>query len=251
MTKHFFKKNNLGFTPLESLTLLKKLGNFLFKYRCEFKLFQKFNHKRNKFINPNFLTGFTVIEVTVVIFIFSLVGLAYLAFQSDVFNLSRVLRDVSNAQQDARQALKIWAQEIRSASPSSLGAYPLAEAESDTLTFYSDTDKDGLKEKIRYFLDGDKLKKGTIVPSGDPLTYNPANEQVKVLVSDVANEGTALFEYYDTDYDGTSAPLPEPVNILSVRLIKTNLLIDRDPSRPPPALTVSTQVTIRNLKDNL
>jgi len=36
-----------------------------------------------------------------------------------------------------------------------------------------------------------------------------------------------------------------------VRLVRITIKIDEDPNRPPAALTSTTQVSIRNLKDNL
>jgi len=45
--------------------------------------------------------------------------------------------------------------------------------------------------------------------------------------------------------------LGSPVDVSSVRLVKMNITIDRDPNRSPTPINVTTQVVIRNLKDNL
>jgi hypothetical protein len=50
---------------------------------------------------------------------------------------------------------------------------------------------------------------------------------------------------------GTSSPLTQPVITTNVRLIKINLMIDVDPNRAPVIKTYTSQVSIRNLKDNL
>ena len=42
-----------------------------------------------------------------------------------------------------------------------------------------------------------------------------------------------MFRYYDTNYDGTTGALPEPINISAVRLVKITLVIDKDPSALP------------------
>lgn len=180
-----------------------------------------------------------------------IMGAVIFAFQSDVFSLNRLLQRQLTSQQEARQVFKEMNWETRSMSPSSTGAYSLAEAATSSLIFYTDTDGDGLKERLRYFLAGETLKKGVIVPAGHPLTYNPNDEIINEAVHHIANGATPVFGYYDKDYDGTTAPLPSPVDLLAVRLVKVTLLIDADLAHPPGPLTMTTQMSIRNLKDNL
>lgn len=197
------------------------------------------------------IRGATLIEILVTIFIFSLIGFVIWAFQKDIFSLSDRLQGGLSVEQEVRKALKLMSAEIRSVSPSSVGAYPLAEVGSNSFTFYSDIDEDGLKERIRYFLDGDVFKKGILKPSGQPLAYNDGEEVVVDFVSAIVNGATTIFEYYDTNYDGTTAPLVAPINIPNVRLVKITLIVDRDPNRAPEAIELSTQISMRNLKDNL
>ena len=91
-----------------------------------------------------------------------------------------------------------------------------------------------------------------IKPSGNPLAYNPASETLSSLITNVMNgTSTALFLYYDKNYDGTSAALPIPVSIANIRLIKVSVVIDPNSAQPLKAMTITTQATLRNLKDNL
>jgi prepilin-type N-terminal cleavage/methylation domain-containing protein len=195
--------------------------------------------------------GFTFIEVLVVISITVVLLTVIVAFQSDVFSLNRLLQELLISQQEARQVFKVMNWETRSMSPSSIGAYPLAEAATSSLIFYTDLDDDGLKEQLHYFLEGGALKKGVIVPAGHPLIYNPADEKISEVVHNIANGPTSIFAYYDRDYDGVTSPLPPPVNLLAVRLVQVTLLIDSDSAHPPDPLLLTTQMSIRNLKDNL
>ena len=195
--------------------------------------------------------GFSVIEILVVIFILTLIGIAVWTFQKNVFSLNSYIASSLDAQQEARKVFKAWSAEIRSMSPSSVGSYPIAEASSTSFTFYSDIDNDGLKERIRYFLDGNAVKKGVLKPTGNPLVYNSINETVAEVIRDMANEATPIFDYYDTNYDGTTAPLAQPVSAIAVRLVKITLIIDKNSLRPPAPITMTTQVSMRNLKDNL
>ncbi len=199
----------------------------------------------------NSKSGFTVIEILVSIFILTLIGLAVFSFAKDIFSLNRITSDSLTAQGEARRALKSMSAEIRTASPSSLGAYALAQTATSSFTFYSNVDDDSLKERIRYFLDGTTLKRGIIKPSGTPLTYNPANEVISELIHDVANATTSIFSYYDENYDGTTQALIEPINISNVRLVKITVVIDKNPQKSLGPMTLTTQISMRNLKDNL
>ncbi len=190
-------------------------------------------------------------EVLVGIFVLTLIGLAVWAFQKDIFSLETILSSSITVQEEARRAFKPMGAEIRTLSPSSTGAYPILQTSTTSFTFYSNLDSEPLKERIRYFLDGTTLKKGVIKPSGSPLVYNPANETVTDLVHNLANGATPIFSYYDTNYDGTTPPLAEPINITAVRLVKIMLILDQDPSRSPGPIALTTQISIRNLKDNL
>lgn len=196
-------------------------------------------------------SGFSLIEILVGIGIFTLIGIAIYTFQRDVFSLNRVIVSNLSVQDEARRTLKVMSAEIRTASPSSLGAYALTQTATSSFTFYSNIDTDASKERVRYFLSGTTLKKGVIKPSGSPLTYNAANETITELIHNVAHTATSTFTYYDEDYDGTSPPLVEPIDVSAVRLVKITLVIDKDPAALPAPLTLTTQVSIRNLKDNL
>lgn len=198
-----------------------------------------------------FRSGFTIIEMLFGIAILIVLGLVLYAFQKDVFSINRVISESLTAQNEARRGLKMMSAEVRSASPSSVGAYALSETSSSSLAFYVNTDDDQLKEHVRYFLDGTTLKKGVTKPTGSPLVYDFNNEVITEFVHDIANGTTSLFAYFDESYDGTTDPLADPVNVSAVRLVKITIVIDKDAQEPPGAITLTTQVSLRNLKDNL
>jgi prepilin-type N-terminal cleavage/methylation domain-containing protein len=195
--------------------------------------------------------GFSLVEIIITIFVFSLIIVSVGAFQKDMFSLNGMLSGSLSIQDEARRALKTITAETRSASISNNGAYPISQATDTSFMFYCDVDNDSLKERIRYFLDGVTLKKGTLKPSGSPLSYNPANEKITELVHYMANGATPIFSYYDENYDGTTSPLGTPINIAMIRLLKITLIIDSNSQRPPAPVTFITQVSMRNLKSNL
>ena len=192
--------------------------------------------------------GFTIIETLFGVSIFVLVMLALTFFSRNIWSYNSFISAGLTDADTGRQTIKTMTSEIRTASAANTGAYVISLANVDAFTFYSDIDDDGLKEKVRYFLNGPLLQKGVIKPTGNPLTYS-GTETILTLVSNVTN--SSIFEYYNKDYAGTEAPLSFPVNIPSIRLIKITITTDKDANRPPAPMTFSTQVSIRNLKDNL
>jgi hypothetical protein len=144
------------------------------------------------------------------------------------------------------------AKEIRSAETGDDGAYPLAAAATSSLTFFADIDANGTREKIRYYIASTTVYRGVIKSSGSPATYNPNTESKKLLITGVQASSTLpMFQYFDSMYAGTSTPMTYPLNLTSIRLIKTSLIIDTDPTKSPTIRTYTTQASLRNLKDNL
>ncbi len=203
------------------------------------------NYKKNS-------KGYTLVELLVVVFIFSLITISLSRFTSDIFTLNFFLQGSLNAQIDMRHIVKVMVTDIREAGPSALGAYPIALASTSAMTFYTDADNDGVRDQVRYFISNGSLKRGVTAPSGSPLTYNIANEKLVTLASDIVSSSTLpLFQYYPSSYSGTTSPLSIPVDVPSVRLVKITVIIDKDPNRSPSTIITSSQVNIRNLKDNL
>lgn len=197
--------------------------------------------------------GVTLPELLVVVGITGIIVLALTSFQKDIFFNNKFATDSLTSAQDARSILRTMIAELRVTSPSSNGAYAIAQAATSSITFFSDTDGDGVKDQIRYYLTGTTtLKKGVVKPTGSPLVYNSANETFKTLAINLKNNSSSpLFEYYDSGYAGTSSPMTYPLDITRIRLVKINLLIDADPNRSPVPRTYTSQTSLRNLKDNL
>ena len=195
--------------------------------------------------------GFSLAEIVIVVAILGLIGVALATFQVDIWRQNSFLSNSIQAEQDARMALKRLVAELRQAAPSDTGAFAIALADKDKLTFYSDIDGDGNHERLRYFLATSTLKRGVLKPTGSPLGYVDANEQLGNAVVNLVNANNLIFNYYDKNYAGTSTPLVLPINLPNVRLVKILLSIEADPNRAPITTTYENQVSIRSLKDNL
>lgn len=196
--------------------------------------------------------GMTLVEIIVVLSILGIIMIIVSKFGVDVLSNNRYAQDSLITIQDARVILRTISKELRSASISNIGSYTISQAGTSSITFFSDIENDGLKEQIRYFISSSTLKKGIIKPTGSPLTYNSANEIFSILAYNVKNTASSpLFEYYNSSYTGSGNALSQPVTVSQVRLVKVNLLLDVNPYKSPIPRSYTTQVNIRNLKDNL
>lgn len=201
--------------------------------------------------NTRHPSGFTLVEILFGVGLMVLIVNAMYSLQRDFDATNRLLGSSIIGQQEAGRALKGMTNAIRTISISNLGSYPITQATDTSFTFFSDTNADGLKEQIRYFVSGTTLRRGSITPSGSPLTYNAANEVLQNVVEDLSNGATPVFAYYTASYDGTTSPLVSPIDLLSVRLVKVTLIIDKNGERSPIPATYTTQISLRNLKDNI
>lgn len=195
--------------------------------------------------------GFTAIELTTVIAIVGLLAVFAADFMRSVIVLDGETRGILLAQDDARRAFKQMVTDIRLTNYADNGAYPIVQADATDYVFYANVNSDGKAERVRYFLSGTSLKRGVILPTGAPPVYDPASEAVATIATDLDNGAVPVFDYYDSSYDGTTAPLPAPVSISAVRLVKITVVINKNAVRAPTDQAFSTQVSLRNLKDNL
>lgn len=203
------------------------------------------NMKKNYF---NKQKGFTLVETLLVAAILIFIVGVLTLFSRNIWFYNTFISGSLESINEGRAALKIMTAEIRTASSGNNGSYAISAASSTSFTFYSDIDDDGLKERVRYFLNGTRLQKGVLKPTGSPLGYT-GTESVTTLVSNVTN--ASLFNYYDENYEGTTAALSSPINVGAVRLVKITITIDKDINKDPAPATLSTQISMRNIKDNL
>ncbi len=200
--------------------------------------------------------GFSLVEILIVVSITVILLLVLSLFQRNLFFLRSVLQGQFDDQFNARKLVGGIIAEIRTISPAESGAYPIETASDSTLSFFTDLDSDGTKERIRYTLEGSDLVRGVTLPVGDnPPVYLDTNEATTTFMTSVVNLSLEpvepLFEYFDETYAGTSSPISSPVPVSDVRLIKVKVFLDSQPNRDPEPLEVESQSTIRNLRGSI
>ena len=195
--------------------------------------------------------GFSLLEVIIVVAMAVGVLFVVVSLRGSVGTLQDIISQKLESRRDLDQTFQILVTEIRSAGPSSAGAYPIEAAGSSTLTFYSDIDKDDIFEKVRYFLATSTIKRGVIEPSGNPLTYATSSEVVTTVVENlILSTSTSIFEYYDSAYTGLEAPMTIPIDVTRVRIVRVSVLADVAPGKAPKPTLFTNTITIRNLRSN-
>ena len=198
--------------------------------------------------------AFTLVELLVAIGIFVMITSIVAEYIFRSYEVNRFSLEMSDAIEYAKKGVEIMVKEVREASYGDNGDYPIAQADSQSITFYTDIDSDSEIEKVRYFLSGVNLIKGITEPtSGLPVQYLSANEATSTISQYIRNNTDPIFYYYNGDYptDTINNPLPSPVTINSVRLIRLFLKINIDPAKAPGDFDLEEFVNLRNLKDNL
>jgi len=196
--------------------------------------------------------GFTLLELVVAIGIFLLLGVGFASILVVSLRTNDIVWNQLESQNDARHVLQEVVDDVRRAESSSIGSYAIVTSTAYEFAFYANVDSDSLREEVRFWLDGDILKKGVTKPAGNPLVYNAANEEVRELAHSVVNitEGVNLFEYFDETYEGVGSGLVDPIDMTAIRSVRVSLEIEKDPDKSPEPFHAETFVQIRNLKTN-
>lgn len=164
--------------------------------------------------------SFTLIELTFFMLIISFILFVFLLFVINLSNANVYLVFSLGSYSDVNSALAQLKKELKSAEESNIGHYPLELVSSTSIIFYSDFNGDGLVERIRYFLDGEELKRGIVVPTGNPLSYNLNQEKIQTLVKNLI-PNQKIFTFYDEN-------LNETLDIAKIKVIKANLKVKID-----------------------
>jgi len=159
--------------------------------------------------------AFTLIELLFFMFIISFIIFALILIILNVSNFNIYVVFNLGKINEIRSTLTEIEKELKSMEPSNIGNYPIEEVSSTNIIFYSDIDNDGLVERIRYFLDKDKLNKGVVSPSGNPLTYNLSQEKIKTVLDGISFP-YQIFTFYDEN-------LNENNDIANIKTIKVSL----------------------------
>ena len=193
-----------------------------------------------------------MIEIIIVVVLGFSIMLVVSQFSGNINMLNGLVNVGLQSKSDVSQTLQIMTTEIRSATTAQNGAYAIDSATTSSFGFYSDINKNGIVEHVRYFLASSSIWKGVIVPTGTPSQYVTSSEVLTDAVDGVTvTSSTPLFQYYDASYTGTQAPLAQPVSVASIRLVGIAFSVTTKASSSPSSTSAYQMlVDIRNLRSN-
>lgn len=142
---------------------------------------------------------------------------------------------------------------VRGTRQADNGAYAIHSASDNSLTLYSDYDKDGVTERLHFYKDGQNVLMGITDPTDTmPKTYPSGDEQIMVIANYIVNESDEpIFYYYDKNYGGDpdDLPLDTPAPVADIRIVKIHFKMNIVPNRAPDNVELQSFVEMRNLND--
>ncbi len=193
--------------------------------------------------------GMTLLEILVAIGLYTIIILMFGQLINIFSNLKKLTIESSSPQQNTDFLFQYMLTDLRSMAPSSVGSYPIESASSSSLTFYSDSNQDGLMERIRYLLATSTLERGSIAPSGNPLVYATSSEIIITIAPNIL-VNQSYFEYFDKNYTGAQTSLTFPIDLLKIRAIRASFTVDNSTTTTPLPINFSAFITPRNLKSD-
>ncbi len=155
------------------------------------------------------------------------------------------------ASSTASRVVRETVAELRKVRQGDDGDYPVEFGDDFDFTAYVDIDRDGVTERVHYYLENKQFKRGVTEPTAtQPVTYPGVDQTVTVLASDVANDvDEPVFFYYNEKYPGdtTENPMSTPIAIADVRIVGVRLLINIDPNRAPEHTVIESSAELRNI----
>lgn len=186
--------------------------------------------------------GMTLVEITVVIGLIAIMSVIFADYLAKSIKVYRTNKQSVDLEEKSARVMREFELSTRAATE-------LLTASSSELSFYRYYDLISVSPTlVRYFMNGTTFKVGKTEPVGTPpnISYPPENESIDFLVEDVINSGT-VFRYFDTN----NTELPLPLDKRLVRMVELSVSLDKNAANPPAAVTESTSVSFRNMKDNL
>jgi len=193
--------------------------------------------------------GFSLLEVIITIGISVGVIFVLTRFVGMIAVTQKFLNTRLQATQDLSQTMLSIVTEIRSMGPSGTGAYPIESASTSSFVFFSDINRDGRFERVRYTIGTSTLNKGVIEPSAPPVVYVTSTEVVIPALQKLMSASSS-FDYFDANYTGTQAPLATTTDPTAIRVVRATFTVDVSTSSAPRPTVFTNTITIRNLKSN-
>jgi Tfp pilus assembly protein PilV len=198
-------------------------------------------------------SGFTIIEVTVASILLVVLGVGILGLQYVIGKVQLTAFSSFQSSDEANTIVSTISRELRTARAGDNGSFLLEAGANDSITFYSDVDFDGAVEKVQYIRTGTSMTRAVTEPSGYPVVYTEANKKTRTISATIRNGTTSVFSYYNGNWpsDTTGNPLPTPINLLNVKMVKIYIRSNTETNHPAADYVGQSYAAIRMAKTNL
>ncbi|HSX02037.1 MAG TPA: prepilin-type N-terminal cleavage/methylation domain-containing protein [Candidatus Saccharimonadia bacterium] len=187
--------------------------------------------------------GYTLIELLVVIVITTAIAVPLSLFAIKGLTSYNFLEAQSNTALELNILTNRIAKVVR-------GATSVDTAQSNTLIVYGYfSPQDTTIKKIRYFISGTNLNIGVTPPTGTApnYIYDSANEVITTTRIDLVMGGKPLFTYYDDAGNQLSGAFATS----QIKNVGIYVAANPNAKQVPIPISLTTRVTLRNLKTNL
>ena len=196
-------------------------------------------------------TGMTLVEMLVVIGIFTLLSGAIYGTIQALYQYNGYAYAQAAEVDNARRGLNTFSRDVREMTYAEDGSFPIVLNTEYLMGFYSDIDKDNNVEYVEYELATTTMfYKRVYNPTGNPPTYDFNNPDEEIILSEYVQniqEATSTFQYFDSN----GVQLDETSLLTDIRYIRAQIIVNIDPVRSPGEFLLRTSIAPRNLKDNL
>ncbi len=197
-------------------------------------------------MNVSRVSGISIVEMVVSIAMATFAIVAIGSFTISFYRTNAYGIEQSFAIHSARKGIDLMVRDIREATYSDEGSFPVVSIAPYAMVVYSDVDRDDSVERISFSLEGTNLIRGKAESAGDPPVYPGENDEEYSVSDSVRNEtyGTPIFQYYDesgneiTDYDA----------VTDVVFVTVNVLVNINPSRLPRDFSLRSSASLRNTR---
>jgi prepilin-type N-terminal cleavage/methylation domain-containing protein len=198
--------------------------------------------------DPRDDAGFSLLELLISALILPVVlSAAYLVFITMSGNYSSISAQ-SEATAEAQRALDTLVREIRQGQEITDGGGAIAVAEPGRCSFYVDVDRDGIPERITYYVDGTDLYRAEGKATTPVYPYNFVDGPAQRVVN-LTTSSSVVFTYYDQS-DPSQAVTGTP-NRATTIAVGIHLSASRPAQNGQVAVDFQTRVKIRALFDSL
>ena len=192
--------------------------------------------------------GFTLVEMMVVVAIYTLVMFAVMQSISVFYRYNAY--SLAQAQQvnQARRGMDILVRDIREMTFADDGTFPLAVMEPHRIGFYSDIDRDNSVEYVELELATTTLEKRIYNAVGNPPVYDAIADETHILSIYVQNllQNAPTFLYFNS----AGAVATATTTVTDVVYVEAQIIVNIDPVRDPGEFMLRSSAALRNLKEN-